>query len=75
MEVRHDLIHAQVGPCAYTLPLVLGRYRGAVACGGTPVAVELSLPASMVVRDDRELAAMLTAVLARAAGGGSSDRL
>ena len=75
MEIRHDVIHAQVGPCAYTLPLVLGRYRGAVACGGTPIAVELSLPASLVARDDRELAAMLTAVLDRASAGGSSARL
>lgn len=65
MEIRRQGIEAHIGPCDYRLPLSLGHYRGIVTCGGAPASVDLSIPVALVARDDRELAVMLTALLAR----------
>lgn len=65
MSVSFKDLHAQIGPCWYKLALVLGSYRGYVSCGGPAEQVELKVPVSLVARDDRELAAMLTALFAR----------
>jgi len=65
MEVRHNGIHAQIGPCWYSLSLISGSYRGSVACGARPQVLALSVPVAFVAQDDVELAAMLTALLAR----------
>ena len=65
MEVRLSGIHAQIGPCFYSLPLMLGSYRGYVTCGGQAVPVTLTVPAALVARGDLEIAAMLTALFAR----------
>lgn len=65
MSVSFRDIHAQIGPCWYKLGLVLGTYRGYVSCGGPAEQVQLKVPVSLVARDERELAAMLTALFAR----------
>lgn len=65
MEVRLDSIHAQIGPCWYSLPLITGSYRGSVTCGAQLEPVTLTVPVALVARDDREIAAMLTSLLAR----------
>jgi hypothetical protein len=65
MSVSLKDLHAQVGPCWYKLTEVLGSYWGYMSCGGPAEQVELKVPVSLVARDDRELAAMLTALFAR----------
>lgn len=65
MEIRRQGIEARIGPCDYRLPFSLGHYRGVVTCGGAPASVDLTVPVALVARDDRELAAMLTALFAR----------
>lgn len=65
MEIRRQGIHAQIGPCWYSLSLMLGTYRGSVACGGQPQPVALSVPVAFVAQDDAGIAAMLTAMFAR----------
>ncbi|HVV53121.1 MAG TPA: hypothetical protein VHO06_25915 [Polyangia bacterium] len=65
IEVRPSGIHGQVGPCWYSLTRAGADYRGNVSCGGPAEMVDLKVPVSFVARDDRELAAMLTALLAR----------
>lgn len=65
MDIAHDGVEAQIGPCDYHLRLSVERYRGFVTCGGGPASVDLIVPVALVARDDRELAAMLTALLAR----------
>ena len=65
MSISRHSIEAQIGPCDYRLPLSSGHYRGVVTCGDGPADVDLSIPVALVARDDRELAAMLTALLAR----------
>ena len=65
LDVQMGRIDGDVGPCSYRLPLKSGRYRGQIACGGEPEPVRLDIPVALVARSDVELAAMLTAVLAR----------
>lgn len=66
MGVSRKNLHAQVGPCWYDLALTGGAsYSGFVTCGGPSERVQLTLPSALVARDDRELAGMLTALLAR----------
>lgn len=65
MEVRLSGIDAQVGPCWYSLRLVMGSYRGYVTCGAQAEPVMLTVPVALVARDDLEIAAMLTALFAR----------
>ncbi len=65
MEMRLTGIHAQVGPCWYSLPFLMGSYRGTVTCGAQVEPVTLSVPVSLAARDDLEIAAMLTALFGR----------
>ena len=65
MEVRLSGIHAQIGPCWYSLPLITGSYQGSVTCGAQLEPVTLTVPVALVARDDLEIAAMLTSLFAR----------
>jgi hypothetical protein len=65
MQLRPSGIAARIGPCDYHLSFTLGHYRGFVTCGGAAIPVDLTVPVGLVARDDRELAAMLTALLGR----------
>ncbi len=65
MQIGRAGIAARLGPCDYHLKFSLGHYRGFVTCGGAATPVDLTVPVALVAHDDRELAAMLTALLAR----------
>jgi hypothetical protein len=65
LDLRPDLIEGQVGPCWYRMPLERGAYSGRVACGGAAEPVRLTVPVSLLARPDGEIAAMVTALLAR----------
>jgi hypothetical protein len=58
-------ISAEIGPCRYELRLARNEYEGQVTCGGQPEGVRLRIPATLAARGDVELAALLTAILAR----------
>ena len=63
MELRPTAIQAQIGPCWYTMALMLGRYQGHTGCRGPTQSVELTVPASLLGHTDLEIASMLTALL------------
>jgi hypothetical protein len=65
LDLGPRLIAGEVGPCRYDLRLQGDEYVGTVGCGTRPQSARLKLPVALTVRDDVELAAMLTAVLAR----------
>jgi hypothetical protein len=65
LTVSPSAIGGQVGPCSYRLSLQRDQYSGQVECGGGPEPVILRFPVAFVARDDEEIAAMLTALLAR----------
>jgi hypothetical protein len=52
-----------VGPCRYRLAFDRGAYRGWVGCGGRPETVRLGIPATLAVRNDAEIAALITPLL------------
>lgn len=58
-------VDGEIGPCRYDLAFRRDQYIGRLACGGEPTAVQLRVPTTLVARGDVELAAMLTAFLAR----------
>jgi len=64
LSLHPNSIDGDVGPCRYTLRNQVGDYTGTAACGGRPTAVRLELPVALVTRDDAELAAIMTALLA-----------
>jgi hypothetical protein len=65
LDLGPRLIAGEVGPCRYDLRLEGDEYLGTVGCGTRPRSARLKLPVALIVRDDVELAAMLTALLAR----------
>jgi hypothetical protein len=73
MELRPTAIHADIGPCSYSLTLMLGRYRGYAFCRGPTQTVELTVPAALLGRSDLEIAAMLTALLTPSQSGQAGD--
>jgi hypothetical protein len=64
-ELTPRAISAEIGPCRYELRLGRNEYGGQVSCGGQPEGVRLRVPATLAARGDVELAALLTAILAR----------
>jgi len=65
LEVGPRVVGGEVGPCFYDLRLRGGVYSGDVNCGAGAQPVALQIPVALIARDDVELAAMLTTVLAR----------
>jgi hypothetical protein len=66
LEIKPAGVVGAVGPCSYRATVRGGAaYVGQVACGGPSQALELRFPAVFVARSDVELAATLTAILAR----------
>jgi hypothetical protein len=65
LRLAPDTINGDVGPCRYALRRRGGDYLGKVDCGGKPERVRLQLPVTLIGRDDAELAALMTALLAR----------
>jgi hypothetical protein len=57
-------VTGDIGPCRYRTEYRRDAYVGELSCGGEPEAVELQFPAAFAARDDVELAALLTAILA-----------
>jgi hypothetical protein len=57
-------IDGDVGPCRYALRNQVGEYVGTASCGGRPTPVRMDLPVALVTREDPELAAIMTALLA-----------
>lgn len=64
LSLHPHSIDGDVGPCRYQLRNQIGEYVGTAACGGRQTPVKLDLPVALVTRDDAEVAAIMTALLA-----------
>jgi hypothetical protein len=64
LSLHPHSIDGDVGPCRFELRNQVGQYVGTAACGGRPTPVRLELPVALVTRDDAEVAAIVTALLA-----------
>jgi hypothetical protein len=65
LELAPQVIGGDLGSCFYVLQLQATDYGGEVSCGGQPQSVQLQIPVALIERPDVEIAALLTAVLAR----------
>lgn len=65
LEIGPQAVGGEVGPCFYDLHLRGGVYRGDVSCGAQPRPVQLQVPVALIAREDVEVAALLTPVMAR----------
>jgi hypothetical protein len=65
LHLSARVLSGDIGPCSYDLQFRNDEYAGRVSCGAAPAAVSLRVPAALIARSDVELAAMLTAFLAR----------
>lgn len=64
LSLHPNSIDGDVGPCRYALRNQIGDYVGTASCGGRPTPVRMELPVALVTREDAELAAIMTALLA-----------
>jgi len=65
LDIRPGAVAGMAGPCLYDLTLQGAGYRGRVTCGAAPKPVRLRVAAAFVAQSDVEIAAILTALLAR----------